>query len=123
GTSATVQVTSIGQSQNANDVSITVTVGGMTSDPFKLTVHAPYTFGTDPAHPQPGYLSDNTYVWRTDIYNIVLDNLLTPLPTSVSVNENWTTAVAPDYSGTNWRQPPPNSTGCVAISNAELEDG
>src|SRR5258708_1423156 len=122
-TSATVQVTGIGQSKNANDVSITVTVGGQPSDPFYLTVRAPYTFGTDPAHPKPAYLSDNTYVWQTDVYNIVLDNLLTPLPTTVSVNEQWTTAVVPDYSGTNWRQPAPNSTGCVAITNAELIDG
>jgi hypothetical protein len=57
------------------------------------------------------------------VYDVVLDNLLTPLPASVSVNENWTTAVVPDYSGTNWRQPAPNSTGCVAITNAELIDG
>ncbi len=121
-TSATVQVTSIGQSTQANDVSITVTVGGITSDPFMLTVRAPYTFGTDSAHPQPAYASDNTYVWRTDVYNIVLDNFLTALPTSINVNENWTTAVVPDYSGTNWRRSAPNPFGCPTIQNAELDD-
>src|SRR5260370_20359270 len=94
-TSATVQVTGIGQSKNANDVSITVTVGGQPSDPFYLTVRAPYTLGTDPAHPQPAYLSDNTYVWQTDGYNILLDNLLTPLPTTSPCNDQMTPAAAP----------------------------
>jgi hypothetical protein len=122
-TSASVQVTSIGQSTTANDASVTVTVGGVTSNPFTLTVRAPWTFGTDPAHQQPAYGSDPTYVWETVVYNIVLDNLLTPLPSSINVNENWTTAVVADYSGTNWRQPTPNSTGCVSIVNAELGDG
>jgi len=122
GTSASVQVTSIGQSSNANDVSITVTVGGLTSDPFKLTVRAPYTFGTDSAHPTPTYVSDPTYVWQTHVFNIVLDNLLTALPSSINVNENWNAPLVADYPGTNWRQPGPNPFGCPTIQNAEIED-
>lgn len=123
-TSATVQVTSIGQSTAANDTSVTVTVGGVTSVPFKLTVHAPYTFGADPQNPTPTYSTDPTYVWSVQIPYRVLDNLLTPMPNPVSINENWTTAVANDYLNTNWRQ---GAAGCVTLGSggafADLIEG
>lgn len=102
GTSATVQVTSIGQSRTANDVSITVTAGGMTSSPFKLTVHAPYTLGQDPAHTTPVYAQDSQYVWNITIYYQILDNLLTPMPATVPANEHWTSAPHPDYTNEDW---------------------
>jgi hypothetical protein len=82
--SATVQVTSTGQSKTANDVSITVTVGGLTSNPFNLTVRAPYSLGQDPVHPTPVYAQDPEYVWNITIYNQILDNLFTPMPSPVS---------------------------------------
>ena len=115
-TSATVQVTSIGKSSNANDVSITVTIGSITSDPFKLTVRAPYTFGTDPNHPTPIYSQDPTYVWDMFIPYLILDNLLTPMPSPVSFNENWTTAVVPDYPNENW---PNGAASCATTSTSE----
>ncbi len=43
--SSTVAISSIGQSTAANDVSITVTVAGVVSNPFHLTVKAPYKLG------------------------------------------------------------------------------
>lgn len=95
---------------------------GIILQPQIFVRNTPYTFGTDAAHPNPVYLSDNTYVWQTDIYRIVLDNLLTALPSPVNVNENWTTSVVPDYSGTTWRQPLPDSLGCASITGAELKD-
>lgn len=113
GSSALATITSIGQSSTANDVSITVTIAGQTSDPYKLTVRAPYALGTAPSHRTPVYLSDSTYVWQTDIYYQVLDNLLTPLPTPLSVNEFFTTDIVPQYSGTNWRR---GGAGCATTA-------
>jgi hypothetical protein len=116
--SATVQVTSIGQSAQANDVSITVTVGGMTSNPFNLTVRAPYTLGADPDHLTPVYgQNPPTEIWSTDIYYRVLDNLLAPLPTPLSLNESWTTGIVPDYTNENWPRPDPN---CDSINSAAV---
>lgn len=114
-TSAAVQVTSIGQSTAANDVSITVTVGGLTSSPFKLTVRAPYTLGTDPNQPAPVYSADNTFKWETDIYYRTLDNFLVAMPVSVSINEFFGPDVL-DYTNENWQHMGPgcgstNSTG------------
>jgi len=121
-TSATVQVTGTGQSSAANDVSITVTVGGITSDPFKLTVRAPYTLGTDPSFPTPVYEQDSTYVWSIFIYNVALDNFLTPMPSPVPVNEHWTSGVVPDYANENWRQSTQACDVTTAAAPAEFRD-
>jgi len=114
-TSSAVQVTSIGQSTAANDVSITVTVGGLTSDPFKLTVRAPYTLGVDPQAPTPIYSQDQTLVWNIFIPYRVLDNLLTPMPNPFYFREDFTTGVVPDYPNENW---PPGTATCSNTSNS-----
>jgi hypothetical protein len=120
-TTNVVQVTSIGQSTKLNDVSITATVNQLTSAPFTLTVRAPYALGTDPNQRTPVYLSDPVYVWQTDIYYQVLDNLLTPMPVALPVNEYFTTAIIPDYSGTNWDH---GDAGCAnTASDATFPDG
>lgn len=122
-TSATVQVTSIGQSTSANDVSVTVTVGGQTSSPFKLTVRAPYAFGTDPSHPTPVYGTDATYVWNIYIPYLILDNFLSPMPSPIEVNENWTTGVVSDYpTGENWAQSTPGCNSTLSNEPASITD-
>jgi hypothetical protein len=104
-TTNTVQVTSTGQSTKANDVSITATVDGLTSAPFTLTVRAPYRMIPDPNVSNPiVYYSDKTYAWYTDIYYQVLDNLGSPLPVPVPVNEFFGPAI-PD-SQNNWEMGP-----------------
>jgi hypothetical protein len=113
-TSATIQVTSKGQSTTANDVGITVTVGGITSDPFKLTIRAPYTLGSSPDHPVPVYSADPTFVWNVQIWYRVLDNFLSPLPNPVPINENWTSAIVHDYLNENWRRGDP---GCANLDS------
>jgi hypothetical protein len=105
-TSATVQVTSIGESTLSNDVSITVSVGGQTSNPFKITVHAPYSLGTDPSEPTPTYSRDPNFVWNIKIPYLILDNFLNAMPNPIPVNENWLTAIIPDYTGENWTRGP-----------------
>ena len=120
---STQQVNSIGQSVTANDVSVTVAVNGITSDPFRLTVRAPYALGADSQHLNPVYLPDSTYAWVTDIYYVVVDNFLVPLPVAVDINENWNSPLVHVYPGENWVQPAPNSLGCgMTTASAELED-
>lgn len=104
-----MQVTSTGQSAKLNDVSITATVNELTSAPFGLTVRAPYALATDSNQRTPVYFSDPTFVWETDIYYQVLDNLFTPMPVTLPLNEYFTTAIIPDYSGTNWNH---GDAGC-----------
>jgi hypothetical protein len=106
GQNQSVQVTSIGQSSASNDISITVTEGGVTSAPFKLTVKAPYQLGPDSSHPTPVYASDNNYVWNMSIYNTIEDNFGVTIPAPLDINESFG-AVASDYSGNNWRQATP----------------
>jgi hypothetical protein len=105
GQTSSVQLTSIGQSRNRNDVSVVVTVGGISSSPFNITVLAPYQLGADPSQPSPAYYSDSTYAWFTDIYYTVEDNFGTALPVPLAVNESFGPLV-PDYSGTNWQPGP-----------------
>jgi hypothetical protein len=114
-TSSTVQVTSIGMSNSPNDVSITVTAGGVTSDPFKITVRTPYMLVPDPDYPSPVYAQDPTYVWTVAIHYQILDQLTTPLPSPISVNESWTTGIYADYQGENWRRADPN---CDSADNS-----
>jgi hypothetical protein len=104
GQNQSVQVTSIGQSTSANDVSITVTSGGISSDPFYLTVKAPYQLGLDPSQPTPVYSMDSTYIWDTDIYYTIEDNFGVPMQVSLPINESFPGSVVNDYSGTDWRQ-------------------
>jgi hypothetical protein len=118
-TSSSVVVTSTGQSKTANDVSVTATTNGQTSAPFQLTVRAPYALSSDPNHPTPVYTTDPNYVWDTDIYYLVVDNFLTPVPVSLPINEYFTTGPINDYSGTNWRQ---GSPGCAQTAGAEFFD-
>jgi len=106
GQASTVQLSSIGQSATANDVKILVTIGGMTSDPFSITVKAPYQLGPDPSQPTPQYYSDATYAWFTDIYYSVEGNFGVAMPAPLSVVESFG-ALVPDYSGTNWQPGPP----------------
>jgi hypothetical protein len=120
-TTNNVQVTGIGQSTKLNDVSITATVNGQASAPFALTVRAPYALGTDPNQRTPVYFSQQPFVWETDIYYQVLDNLLSPMPVALPVNEYFTTGIIPDYSGTNWDH---GDAGCAqTASDATFPDG
>jgi hypothetical protein len=109
GQSSTVQLTSIGQSKTANDVSVIVTVGGIASDPFKITVKAPYQLGTDPNQVTPVYTTDSTYAWDTYIYYQVEDNFGVAMPVALPVVESFG-PVVPDYSGMNWAQRSPSAS-------------
>ena len=111
--------TAIGQSSTPNDVTVTVSVGAITSDPYGLTVRAPYMLGPDPAQPTPLYLSDPTYAWQTDIYYTLEDNFGAPMPLPVPLIEVFGPLVY-DYSGTNWQ---PGAAQCLPNANAVFYDG
>ncbi len=113
--SSTVAISSIGQSTAANDVSITVTVAGVVSNPFYLTVKAPYKLGGDPSQPSPAYYSDSTYAWFTDIYYTVEDNFGVAMPIALPVVESFGSVVY-DYSGTNWQ---PGAAACLSQTNPD----
>jgi hypothetical protein len=114
-TSATVQVTSIGMSNSPNDVSITVTVNGVSSNPFKMTVRAPFMLLSNPAYPAPPYGPDSTFVWQIQIEYLVADQFKAPVPSPISINESWTSGIYADYPGENWRRGP---AGCYTTPSA-----
>jgi hypothetical protein len=62
---------------------------------------------------------DSDYGYETNISYVVLDQLNATVP-SVPLNEYWSTAVAPDYTGANWRRKDPN--GFTSGSDAAFGD-
>ena len=107
GSSTTITSSGSAFSSAVGDISVTATASGQTSAPFPITSRTPYSLS-------PGSIQtscDSTYGYSTFITYTIQDQLLTPLPSGVPLNENWTTAVVNDYSGANWtRQVPGNLT-------------
>jgi len=103
--SCSITVTSAAASANQADVSISVTVSGLTSNPYSLTVRAPYDLQQSTVTHQ----SDATFVYVTNINYTIRDQFGTQLPSGVPINEQWTTGVVADYSGMDWRRG--NATG------------
>jgi hypothetical protein len=100
-------VSSSGQyfSSAPGDIQITATANGMTSNPFTLTTRKPYRLVAGTIVNQ----CDPTYGYNDFLNYTIQDQLLTDLPAGVPLNENWTTGVVNDYSGTNWRRANPGS--------------
>jgi hypothetical protein len=75
------------------------------SGTINLTTRRPYQLVA-------GAISDTcsaTYGYEDFLSYTIEDQLSTPLPSSVPINENWTTGIINDYSGTNWRRGPAGS--------------
>jgi hypothetical protein len=107
-TGNTASVTSTGSafSSAIGDIQITAQVNFVTSDPFFMTTHTPNELvkGTITHN------CDATWGYRDLIQYTILDQLTIPLPTSVTLSEEWTTLPVPDFSGTNWRRGDPGGT-------------
>ena len=105
-TGSSINVLSSGTafSSTTGDVKITATANGLTSDPFPITTRTPNVAiqGTITI------TCDSAYGYLTDLEYAIQDQMSTSLPSGVPVNENWTTGVASDYNGTNWRRGDPN---------------
>jgi hypothetical protein len=78
-----------------------VTVEGQTSDPFQLSVRAPYKL----TYVDTINRGNSTWAYETEISYTIRDqfNALLP-PGSIPVNEKWTTAIEEDYTDMDWRR-------------------
>ncbi|MCA1568136.1 MAG: hypothetical protein LC803_21325 [Acidobacteria bacterium] len=98
------------------EVGVQVTVNGVSSRPFKLSVRAPHRLVLNSnfdhsAHGTLGYL--------TRIHYRIEDQFTDLLPTSVGINEQFTTGVINDYPGTNWVRGP---EGGATVSPVDWAD-
>lgn len=91
-------------STSTGDVKVKVTVNGVTSWDYAITVGGPYRLV--PATPPFLDTQDNDHGFLTYVSYTIQDNLSTALPSVVPLNENWTTGVTwnPPYSPqtSNW---------------------
>lgn len=116
---STMQVTSAGWSSTVGDVSMTVTVNGIASDAYILTVRGPKTL-------QAGAITDScdaTYAYLSIVDYTIIDNLLSPLPSPVPLNEFWASSPAcgSSYPSCNWIRGP--ATGFTTTSSAPSSFG
>jgi hypothetical protein len=96
--SCSITIFAAGASSTQNDVRITVTVNGMTSSIYTLTVRAPNSL----SFVTQGTAANTPNGYTTLIQYQIRDQFGTILPSNVPINEHFTTAVTNDYSGTNW---------------------
>ncbi len=101
---ATIQGT--GLSQTPGDAKVTVTINGVTSNQFAITVRGPKLLAPNGMTD----VSDGTYAYHSTLFYIIKDNFSQSMPSNVPLNESWTTPASYDYTGANWRQPAPNGT-------------
>ena len=80
-----------------------------------MTTRTPYRLVAGTVVPQ----CDSTYGYADFLNYTIQDNLLTSLPAGVPLNEHWSTEVANDYSGTNWRR---GSEGSLTTSGSSFAD-
>jgi hypothetical protein len=100
---------------------VTATVNSQTSAPFAITSRLPFSLVAGTIQTS----CDSSFGYSTSLNYTIQDQLLTALPSGVPVNENWTTGVVNDFSGTNWRRGSPNfitTTGPGFADTIEGED-
>jgi hypothetical protein len=97
GTSS-ITLRSTARSISPNDVTVQVTINGRTSDPFQINILAPYslTFVAE------GTTASQANGYTTLIQYQIRDQFGSLLPSTVPINENFTTGIINDYPGTNW---------------------
>jgi len=99
----TVQVIAAGISRAPNDIQLTVSAQGVTSNPHALTVLAPYSL--HPLSSENSDLPSATYGYLSEIHYAVLDQFgHQSLSARVPLNEQWTSRAIADTT-TNWVQP------------------
>ncbi len=116
-TAETTPIQSKGPNGSAakDDVSVTVTVNGVASDPFSLTVLVPNSL-------KPLSNVDNvdaTFGYLSEIHYAILDQFGRTLPSNVPLNEKFTSALRKDFAGTDWRRGP---EGGALVSPANWQD-
>ncbi len=120
-TGASISVLSSGTafSSTAGDVKITATANGQTSVPFSMTTRTPNLSIAGTITPN----CDPTYGYEMELDYAIQDQMSAALPSGVPVNENWTTGIVPDYSGTDWRRIDPSGIYEPASTFADFIGG
>ncbi|HET9784439.1 MAG TPA: hypothetical protein VFP94_05690 [Terriglobales bacterium] len=108
-TGSTLTISSAGTSfsQTPGAVSLSVTVNGETSLAFALTPRRPWTLvpGNIESSPQQAAFvdaADSGYGYDSHANYTIEDQTGSPLPSVVTINEQWSGDVSKDYTGTNW---------------------
>jgi hypothetical protein len=102
-TTNTVTVTGATMSKPASDVKITVTVNGVASDQYAITVKAP-----NQLNPQTTtHTANGTFGYQTEITYTIRDQFGALLPGgNIKVNEKFTGTKQVDFTGSDWRMTP-----------------
>lgn len=106
-------------SATQNDVRLTVTVNGMTSDIFTVTVRSPKSL----SYVAEGSAANASFGYRSLVEYQIRDQFGTLLPSSVPINELFTTAIVNDFSGTNWIRAPAGGTSVSPNGWSDTIDG
>ncbi len=118
-TANTINLSGKALSASAGDVKVTVTVGGMASNPFAITVRGPkYLVLATTLHS-----ADTRFGYATQIFYKIFDNLNVQLTSAVPFNEYF--PVLPpwnDYTGTNWNAGPATGNTTSSVQSFELWD-
>lgn len=96
----TIRVT--GRNPSAfREVGVQVTVNGVTSQTFRLSVRAPHRLVLTRDFVQR---ADATWGYDTEIHYRIEDQFTDVLPSNVPLNEHFTTGIVADYAGMDWRR-------------------
>ena len=118
GSSTNVSSTGTAFSSSSTDISVTVTSNGVASNPFYVTSKRPYTLTLGTIT----YQCDSTWGYDDFFPYTIKDQMGVALPSSVPLNEFWTTGVTDDYTGTNWRRISPGQTTTSSTTPAQFSD-
>ena len=119
GSETVVTSTGTAFSSAVGDIRITATVGGAISDAFAITSRTPDRLAAGSIVHQ----CDPDYGYSDSLNYTIQDQLLTALPSDVPLNERWSTAVANDFTGTNWRRGPQGSITSTAAAFFDFIQG
>lgn len=98
-TTNTVTITGAAKSGQAGDIKIKVTVNGMPSDEYAITVKSPNQL----VRTNIQHSANATFGYRTEITYTIRDQFNSLIGAgSIPVNEDFTGTAVPDFSGTNW---------------------
>lgn len=115
---AAVKVLAAKGSNAVDDVRIVVTVNNAVSDPQTLTVNTPHSLVHLRDVHQPIGAPYTGY--RSEVHYRIRDQFKQVLPSSVPLNEIFTTGVIDDYPGTDWQRGP---AGGATVSPQDWADG
>jgi len=120
GASITVSTSGTAFSNSPGDIQIVASIVAahgviVNSLPFEVTSRVPFRL-------VPGQIvtsCDPTWGYATLVNYTMQDNLLTIFPSTIGVNEAWTSGITADYSGMNWIR---GAAAGVQVPSSEFAD-